>query len=80
MARGYTETFNPDAVTEETETFKVAGSLATDDPGCTLLKLGEGEVTKGMSRSADIDLKTGEVIGMLRISNRTWAAGSSRQT
>ena len=41
MARGYTETYNLDAVTEETETFKVAGSLATEDPDCTLVKLGQ---------------------------------------
>jgi S1-C subfamily serine protease len=70
MARGYTETYNPDAVTEETETFKLTGSLATEDPGCTLLKLGEGEVTKGMSGAPVLDLTTGEVIGMLRTSRQ----------
>ena len=70
MARGYTETYNLDAVTEETETFKVAGSLATEDPDCTLVKLGQGEVTTGMSGAPVLDLTTGEVIGMLRTSRQ----------
>jgi hypothetical protein len=51
MARGYTETYNLDAVTEETETFKVAGSLATEDPDCTLVKTGPGRGHHGDERS-----------------------------
>lgn len=70
MARGYTETFDREAVTAETETFKLTGRLATPDPGCTLLKLGLGEVTKGMSGAPVLDLATGEVIGMLRTSRQ----------
>jgi S1-C subfamily serine protease len=70
MARGYTGTFNPEAVTEETETFKLTGRLATLDPDCTLLKLGQGEVTGGMSGAPVLDLATGEVIGMLRTSRK----------
>jgi S1-C subfamily serine protease len=70
MTRGYTERFNGEAVTEETETFKLTGRLATQDPGCTLLKLGQGEVTKGMSGAPVLDLTTGEVIGMLRTSRQ----------
>jgi hypothetical protein len=68
MARGYTETLNREAVTAETETFKLTGRLATPDPDCTLLKLGLGEVTKGMSGAPVLELATGEVIGMLRTS------------
>ena len=70
MARGYTETFDRETVTAETETFKLTGRLATPDPGCTLLKLGLGEVTKGMSGAPVLELATGEVIGMLRTSRQ----------
>jgi hypothetical protein len=70
VARGYTGTFNPEAVTEETETFKLTGRLATLDPGCTLLKLGQGEVTGGMSGAPVLDPATAEVIGMLRTSRQ----------
>ena len=66
MARGYTQSFDHNAVTAESETFRLTGRLATPDPGCTLLKLGLGEVTKGMSGAPVLKLATGEVIGMLR--------------
>ena len=49
MARGHTRTFDQLSVTPETETFRLTGTLETPDPGCTLLKLGLGEVTQGMS-------------------------------
>jgi len=70
MARGYTQTFGHQVVTAETETFRLTGSLETPDPGCTLLKLGLGEVTKGMSGAPVIGLATGEVIGLLRTSRQ----------
>lgn len=70
MARGYTQTFDRQAVTAETETFRLTGTLETPDPGCELLKLGLGEVTKGMSGAPVLALGTGEVIGMLRTSRR----------
>lgn len=66
MVRGYTRTFDRAAVTAETETFRLSGTLETPDPGCTLLKLGLGEVTKGMSGGPVLDLSTGQVAGMLR--------------
>jgi S1-C subfamily serine protease len=68
MTYGYTQSFDHVAVTAETETFKLTGRLATPDPGCTLLKLGQGEVTKGMSGAPVLDMATHEVIGMLRTS------------
>lgn len=70
MARGYTQTFDQRAVTAETETFRLTGMLHTPDPGCVLLKLGLGEVTKGMSGAPVLALGTGEVIGMLRTSRQ----------
>jgi hypothetical protein len=70
MVRGYTRTFDPEVVTAETETFRLTGRLETPDPGCTLLKLGLGEVTKGMSGGPVLDLGTGQVIGMLRTSRQ----------
>lgn len=70
MARGYTQTFDQRSVTAETETFRLTGMLQTPDPGCTLLKLGLGEVTKGMSGAPVLALGTGEVIGMLRTSRQ----------
>lgn len=68
MARGYTDTFDKLSVTAETESFRLSGRLETADAGCTLLKLGLGEVTRGMSGAPVIELSTGEVIGMLRTS------------
>ena len=79
MARGYTDTFNQRghirtfdqvAVTAETETFRLTGTLETPDRDCRLLKLGLGEVTKGMSGAPVLDLSTGDVIGMLRTSRK----------
>jgi hypothetical protein len=70
MARGYTRTFDHQAVTAETETFRLTGTLETLDPGCTLLKLGLGEVTKGMSGAPVLECSTGHVIGMLRTSRQ----------
>jgi len=70
MARGYTPTFDHRSVTAETETFRLTGLLETPDPACKLLKLGLGEVTRGMSGAPVLDLKTGEVIGMLRTSRK----------
>jgi len=70
MVRGYTRTFDPEVVTAETETFRLTGMLETPDPGCTLLKLGLGEVTKGMSGAPVLDFGTGQVIGMLRTSRQ----------
>lgn len=70
MARGYTSTFGRETVTAETETFRLTGMLETPDPGCTLLKLGLGEVTKGMSGAPVLELGTGQVIGMLRTSRQ----------
>lgn len=70
MARGYTHTFDREAVTAEIETFHLSGMLETPDPGCTLLKLGLGEVTKGMSGAPVLDLDSGHVIGMLRTSRQ----------
>lgn len=70
MARGYTRAFDHQAVTAETETFRLTGALETQDPGCTLLKLGMGEVTKGMSGAPVLECSTGHVIGMLRTSRQ----------
>jgi Trypsin-like peptidase domain len=70
MARGYTRTLDQLAVTAETETFRLTGMLETTDPDCTLLKLGLGEVTRGMSGAPVLDLRTAEIIGMLRTSRR----------
>jgi Trypsin-like peptidase domain len=70
MARGYTRTFDHQAVTAETETFRLTGTLETLDPGCTLLKLGLGEVTKGMSGAPVLECGTEHVIGMLRTSRQ----------
>ena len=70
MARGYTPTFDQRSVTAETETFRLTGVLETPDPACKLLKLGLGEVTRGMSGAPVLELKTGEVIGMLRTSRK----------
>jgi len=70
MARGYTHTFDQVAVTAETETFHLTGTLETPDRDCRLLKLGLGEVTKGMSGAPVLDLGTGDVIGMLRTSRK----------
>jgi hypothetical protein len=70
MARGYTRTLDQLSVAAETETFRLTGVLETADPGCQLLKLGLGEVTRGMSGAPVLDLGTGEVIGMLRTSRK----------
>jgi hypothetical protein len=70
MARGYTRTFDHEAVTAETEAFRLTGMLETPDPGCTLLKLGLGEVTKGMSGAPVFEFAAGRVIGMLRTSRQ----------
>jgi len=70
MARGYTRTFDQLAVTAETETFRLTGTLETPDRDCKLLKLVLGEVTKGMSGAPVLDLSTGDVIGMLRTSRK----------
>ena len=70
MARGHTRTFDQQAVTAETESFRLTGTLETPDPGCTLLKLGLGEVTQGMSGAPVLELGTGNVIGMLRTSRK----------
>ena len=70
MTRGYTRTLDQQAVTAETETFHLTGTLETTDPDCTLLKLGLGEATRGRSGAAVLDLGTGEVIGMLRTSRK----------
>ena len=70
IARGHTRTFDQLAVTAETESFRLTGMLETSDPGCTLLKLGLGEVTQGMSGAPVLELRTGDVIGMLRTSRR----------
>jgi hypothetical protein len=70
MARGYTLTSGQRAVTAETETFRLTGMLETTDPDCTLLKLGLGEARHGMSGGPVLDLRTGEVIGMLRTSRK----------
>lgn len=66
MVRGYTRTFDRVSVTAETETFRRSGTVDTADPGCTLLKLGQGEVIKGMSGGPVLELSTGQVAGMLR--------------
>ena len=70
MARSYTRTLDQQAVTAETETFQLTGTLETTDPDCKLLKLGLGEATHGMSGGPVLDLRTGEVIGMLRTSRK----------
>ena len=70
IARGHTSTFDQLSVTPETETFRLTGTLETPDPGCTLLKLGLGEVSQGMSGAPVLELRTGEVIGMLRTSRK----------
>jgi hypothetical protein len=70
MTRGYTRTSDQAAVTAETEKFRLTGDLETSDPGCTLLKLGLGEVSAGMSGAPVIDLKTGDAIGMVRTSRQ----------
>jgi len=66
MVRGHTRTYSPQEVTAETETFRLTGDLETSDPGCTLLKLGLGEATLGMSGAPVLEMSTGEVVGMLR--------------
>jgi trypsin-like peptidase len=70
MTRGHTRTFDQLTVTAETESFRLTGTLQTPVPGCTLLKLGLGEVTQGMSGAPVIELSTGDVIGMLRTSRK----------
>lgn len=70
MARGHTRSFDQLAVTAETESFRLTGTLETPVSGCTLLKLGLGEVTQGMSGAPVIELSTGDVIGMLRTSRK----------
>lgn len=70
MTRGYTRTLDKVSVTAETETFRLTGMLETTDPGCKLLKLGSGEVTRGMSGAPVLELGTGEVVGMLRTSRK----------
>ena len=70
MAYGYTHTFNELSVTAETELFRLTGMLETPDPGYPLLKLGLGEVTRGMSGAPVLELRTGDVIGMLRTSRK----------
>ena len=70
VARGHTRTLDGQTVTAETEYFRLAGELETPEPGCTLLKLGQGEAAKGMSGAPVLDRGTGEVIGMLRTSRR----------
>jgi hypothetical protein len=70
MARGHTRTFSEVAVTAETESFRLTGTLETTDPDCRLLKLGLGEVTQGMSGAPVLDLGTGDVVGMLRTSRK----------
>ena len=70
MAHGYTRTLDKLSVTAETETFRLTGMLETTDPDCRLLKLGLGEVTRGMSGAPVLELRTGEVIGMLRTSRK----------
>jgi hypothetical protein len=70
MTRGYTRTVDQLSVTAETETFRLTGMLETTDPDCKLLKLGLGEVTRGMSGAPVLELRTGEVIGMLRTSRK----------
>jgi len=66
MTRGHTDTFDQQAVTAETESFRLTGTLETPVPGCTLLKLGLGEVAQGMSGAPVVELSSGDVIGMLR--------------
>jgi Trypsin-like peptidase domain len=70
MARGHTRTFDQLAVTAETESFRLTGTLETLDPDCRLLKLGLGEVTRGMSGAPVLELSNGDVIGMLRTSRK----------
>jgi hypothetical protein len=70
VAHGYTRTFDHLSVTAETETFLLAGTLETPDPGCRLLKLGQGEAALGMSGAPVLELRTGKVIGMLRTSRQ----------
>jgi Trypsin-like peptidase domain len=70
MTRGYTRTVDQLSVTAETESFRLTGMLETADPDCKLLKLGLGEVTHGMSGAPVLELRTGEVIGMLRTSRK----------
>jgi hypothetical protein len=70
MARGYTHTLDHVSFTAETETFRLTGTLETTDPDCKLLKLGLGEVTRGMSGAPVLEPGTGEVIGMLRTSRQ----------
>lgn len=70
MARGHTRSFDRLSVTAETETFRLAGTLETPDPDCRLLKLGQGEAALGMSGAPVLELRTGEVIGMLRTSRQ----------
>jgi Trypsin-like peptidase domain len=70
MAYGYTRTLDELSVTAESESFRLTGMLETSDPGYPLLKLGLGEVTKGMSGAPILELRTGDVIGMLRTSRK----------
>jgi Trypsin-like peptidase domain len=70
IARGHTRTFSQVAVTAETESFTLTGTLETTDPGRRLLKLGLGEVTQGMSGAPVLELSTGDVVGMLRTSRK----------
>jgi Trypsin-like peptidase domain len=70
LTRGYTLRFPADGPTAETERFRLSGDLETPCPGCTLLKLGGGEVTLGMSGAPVLDLSTEVVIGMLRTSRK----------
>ncbi len=70
MTRGHTCTFDQVTVTAETESFRLTGTLDTPEPDCKLLKLGQGEVTQGMSGAPVLELSTGEVIGMLRTSRK----------
>lgn len=68
MAFGHSNTSDGLTVTAESEYFTVSGERDTPDPGCTLLKLGGGQAVKGMSGAPVLDLRTGEVIGILKAS------------
>lgn len=66
--RGHTRSFSTSAVTTETESFTLTGDLETPDERYPLLKLSNGQAVPGMSGAPVLDVRSGDVIGMLRSS------------
>ena len=72
MALGHGRHFaRRDVVAVETESFTLTGELSAGGAELTVLKLGHGQASSGMSGAPVLDVSTGQVIGMLRTSRDT---------